>query len=255
MQIQGAVILIGSLFWEDENNCIQLKTPKGLAERRRKWRDAKLNMSSRELIDLPITYVRKSTSRYCTYTMGFANSVDKKGKGYIVPFSDKINIKENYNQLYCQALELAEVEGISKPNENTLVKKWGSIGLKLNPAFIQKNKIIAENILKFWKHYFSKLNIELYRIDEIEGYSITKEGLLNFDIVDSLDNIDYYFATPVSPNVKVYPNGVNIAQAMNESREEYYTYFVENYKNGIITNYDKEIIENLPKNIKASLQQ
>lgn len=245
--------MIGSLFWEDKNNCIQLKSSKELAEIRKVWRDTKLNMGSSKLIDLPITYVRKSTSRYCTYTMGFANSVDKKGKGYLVPFKDKINIEENYNQLYCQALELAEVEGISKPGENTLVKKWGSVGLKLNPIFFEKNKKVAENLLKFWKQYFSKLNIELYRIDKNEDYSITREGLLNFDIVESLGDIDYYLATPVSPNVNDYPNGVEIARAMNESREEYYSYFVENYNNGIITKYDEEIIENLPAKIKANL--
>ncbi len=251
MQIQGAVIMIGSLFWEDKNNCIQKK----LAEIRKVWRDTKLNMESSRLIDLPITYSRKSTKRYCTYTMGFANSVDKKGKGYVAPFKDKINIEENYNQLYCQALELAKVEGISKLGEDTLVQKWGSVGLKLNPKFVEKNKDVAKNLLKFWRQYFSKLNIELYRIDENEDYSITNEGLLNFDVEDSLDNIDYYLATPVSPNIKNYPNGVEIARAMNESREEYFNYFVENYKNGIITKYDDEIIKNLPEKIKASLQQ
>lgn len=246
--------MIGSLFWEDENNCIQLRSSIKLAEKRKLWRESKLDMGSSKLINLPITYGRKSTSRYCTYTMAFANSVDEKGKGYVIPYKQKINIEEDFKQLYCQAIELAEVEGISKSGENTLVKKWGSIGLKLNPRFIKKHKEVAEKIFSFWKTYFSKLNIELYRIDKNEKHSITKEGLLNFDLEDSLDEIDYFIATPVSPNLKKYPTGIEIAEAMNESREEYFSYFVENFKSGISTRYDKEIINSLPERIKASLE-
>lgn len=254
MQIQGAIIMIGSLFWENKNNCIQLKSSKKLAEKRKVWRESKLNMKFAKLIDLPITYGRKSTSRYCTYTMVFANSVDKKGKGYVIPYKDKINIEENYNQLYCQALKLAEVEGISKSGEGTLVKKWGSVGLKLNSQFIKKHKKIAEELIIFWKTHFSELDIELYRIDENENSSITKEGLLNFNVEEPLDGIDYFLATPVSPNVKKYPNGAEIAQAMNESREEYFSYFIENRRKGIVTKYDEEIIKNLTEKIKASNQ-
>jgi hypothetical protein len=253
MEIQGAIIMIGSLFWENEDNCIQLKSLKELAKKRRVWRESTLNIESAILISLPITYGRKSTSRYCTYTMAFANSVDRKGKGYVVPYNVKINIEENCNQLYCQAIELAGVEGISKHGENTLVKKWGSVGLKLNPKFVEKHKEIADKIYTFWGMHFSKLNIELYRINENENHSITKEGLLNFDIEEPLNDIDYFLATPVSPNVKKYPNGAEIARAMNESSEKYFSYFVENFRNGIVTKFDEEIIKNLPEIIKASL--
>lgn len=88
------------------------------------------------------------------------------------------------------------------------------------------------------------MNIELYRIDENENLSITKERLLNFDIEEPLDEIDYFLATPVSPNVKKYPYGVEIARAMNESREGNFSYFIENFKNGIVTKYDDEILKN-----------
>lgn len=33
MQIQGATIMIGSLFWENRNNCIQLKSSIEIAEK------------------------------------------------------------------------------------------------------------------------------------------------------------------------------------------------------------------------------
>ncbi len=254
MQLQGAVIIIGSLFWEDETNCIDLKESKELAKSRKIWRELKLNMDSAKLVSLPIKYGRKSTSRFCTYTMAFTNSAEKKGTAYIVPYREKINVEENFNQLYCQAIELARTEGISKAGENTLVKKWGSIGLKLNPKFIDENQKVANNLLNYWKQYYSKIDSELYRIDENEKSSITKDGVLNIDFEESLEDIDYFLATPVSPNVKKYPDGLEIANAMNSTREEYYNYFVENYNNKITTEDDRDIIDNLPENIKTRLQ-
>jgi hypothetical protein len=255
MQLQGAVIIIGSLFWEDDTNCIDLKEPTELAKSRKVWRDLKLNMDLGKLVSLPIKYGRKSTSRFCTYTMAFANSAEKKGKGYVVPYKEKINIEENFNQLYCQAIELARIEGISKSGENTLVKKWGSVGLKLNPKFLNENQEVANNLLNYWKQYYSKLEIELYRINDNEECSITKDGLLNFEFEESLEDIEYFLATPVSPNVKKYPDGQEIANAMNSTREEYYGYFVGNYNNRIVTENDEKIINDLPEKIKASLRQ
>lgn len=254
MQLQGAVIMIGSLFWEDENNCIDQKSSRDLAEQRRNWRANRLNMASAKLIDLPIRYGRKSETRYCTYTMAFANSAENKGKGYVVPYREKISVEENFNQLYYQAIELAYIEGISKSVENTLVKKWGSVALKLNPKFLNESQEVANSLLNYWRQYYSELKIELYRIDENENYSITEDGLLNFEFEESLEDIDYFLATPVSPNVKKYPDGKEIANAMNTTREEYYDYFVENYNKGIITDDDEIIRNNLPEKVKARLQ-
>ncbi len=254
MKLRGAILMIGSLFWEDEDNCIKLKSSKELAGKRRKWRESKLDMDACKLIYLPIRYGRKSTSRYCTYTMVFSNSVEKKGTAYYVPYKDQIDIEENFNQLYCQAIDLAKVEGISKSDENKLVKKWGSVGLKLNPEFETKNKQQANDIIEYWKSYFKKLNQDLYRIDVSEAHSITQDGLLNFELEGNTEGIDYFLATPVSPNIKDYPDGAEIAKAMNVTREEYYGYFVENYNNNIRTKDDEEIIKHLPEKIKASLQ-
>ena len=246
--------MIGSLYWENESNCIQRKSSKELAEMRRKWRENKLEMQESKLISLPIRYGRKSKSRDCTYTMAFSNSVEKNGQAYYVPYKGEINVGENFNQLYCQAIELAEVEGISKSGENTLVKKWGSIGLKLNTEFKKKNEQLAKDLLEYWQRYFGKLSHDLYRINADENHSITQNGLLNFELEENIEGIDYFLATPVSPNIKNYPDGEEIATAMNETREEYYSYFVENYNNQIRTKDDNEIIKYLPKKIKASLQ-
>ncbi len=254
MKLQGAVILTGSLYWEDPDNCIQLKDPKILASKRKNWRAEKLDMNNRNLISLPIRYGRKSTSRYCTYTMTFSNSVEKNGHGYVVPYFEKINVKDNFNQLYCQAIELAKVEGICKSGENTLVKKWGSVGLMLSKRFIENLQDRPSDLLEFWKSHYSQLEVDKYRINESEEVSIDKDGILNFNIISKNDDIDYFLATPISPNVKSYPDGAHIAKAMNETRENYYRYFVENYNNGIKTKDDFEIIKYLPEKIKASLQ-
>ena len=255
MRLHGAVIMIGSLFWETKENSIQLKLSKDLAEKRNRWREEVLNMDESKLITLPIRYGRKSSSRYCTYTMVFSNSVEQSGQAYCVPYKNPINVEDNFNQIYCQALELAKVEGISKPDENKLVKKWGSIGLKLNPKFKEKNNDLATRLIEYWGSYFKKLNRDLYSLNEVEKHSITAGGLLNFDIDQEMDGIDYFLATPVSPNINAYPNAEEIAKAMNDTREQYYSYFIENFNNNIRTKDDEEIIEFLPKKIKALLKR
>jgi hypothetical protein len=253
MKLKGAVIMIGSLLWEDETNCI--KSEKDLAKERKIWRDTKLLMGEKVQIELPIRYGRVSSSRYCTYTMAFSNSVSEKGKAYCVPYKDEIDISnDNFNQLYCQALELAQVEGISKDGANNLFKNWGAVALKFNPRFEREQSGEAKKMADFWQRFFVKLPHDLYRIDNTEEHSITKDGILNFDIGEMTD-IAYVLATPVSPNVKVYPSGEDVARTMMNSREQYFTYFKENYKNNIRTKDDEEILNCLPEKIRRELEQ
>jgi len=245
--------MIGSLFWEDKINCISLRESKILASKRSQWREDKLDMSKKRLVDLPIRYGRKSSSRFCTYTMAFSNSINEYGKGFCVPYKQKIDVSENFNQLYCQALELATVEGISKNEENKLVKKWGSVGLLFSSTFKIKNAALVDKIETYWAQYFKKINIDLYRIDENEENSISNRGILNLKFEDEIDDVDYFLATPVSPNVKSYPLPEEIANAMNTTREKYFRYFTQNYKCGIRTKDDAQIIELLPQEIKDDL--
>jgi hypothetical protein len=253
MKLKGAVIMIGSLYWEDDTNCINLSDQKKLALSRKNWRNEKLLMDQSEIINLPIRYGRISSTRYCTYTMLFSNLVSNPGQGYCVPYKNEIDVTDNFNQIYFQALELANVEGISKSGENKLFKKWGCVGLKLNPKLQIENPKVAEKLTAFWSSYFRIFDQNLFRINEYEESSVTSNGLLNFDIEDKLTDIDYFLATPVSPNIKHYPHGKEIAESMLKTREEYFTYFVENYNNKIRTFDDKDIIEFLPPNISNLL--
>ncbi len=253
-KIQGAVLMIGSLFWEDSTNCIPLRESRNLANKRSQWREDQLEMSKSNLITLHIRYGRKSSSRHCTYTMACSNLVEEKGKGYCVPYKHRIDVTENFNQIYCQALELAKVEGISKNEQNKLVKKWGSVGLKLSPKFKMDNPNQSKQIEEYWSQYYELINNDLYRIGENEESSISKEGILNFEIEEEeIQGLDYFLATPVSPNVKSYPDAEEIANAMNSTREQYFTYFLENYQCGIRTKDDAEIVKLLPKKLRDSL--
>jgi len=255
MKLKGAVIMIGSLYWEDDTNCINLSDQKTLALSRKNWRNEKLVMEQSEIIKLPIRYGRISSTRYCTYTMAFSNSVSNLGQGYCVPYKNEIDITENFNQLFCQALELATVEGICKPEENKLYKKWGCVGLKLNQKLQKENPKVAEKLTEYWSSYFIHLDQELYRINETEEPAVTSNGLLNFEISPVLNDIDYFLATPVSQNIKEYPDGKIIAESMLKTREEYFEYFVKNYINNIRTKDDINIIKFLPKQIKNLLIQ
>jgi hypothetical protein len=82
--IKGGVIIQGSLFWEDENNCIQDEEGKQKVQRegkeRREWRENHLNIKDAFLIPFPIRYGRCSSSRLCTYTMVIQKIVLKKKK-------------------------------------------------------------------------------------------------------------------------------------------------------------------------------
>lgn len=255
MKLKGAVIMIGSLLWEDETNCIQLKEPKTTARERAVWRDTKLLLEEKVQVDLPIRYGRISSSRYCTYSMAFSNSVSEKGTAYYAPYRTKIDVSNyNFNQLFCQALELAQVEGISKDGANNLFKDWGAVGLKFNPKLEKNEPELVKKMVDFWKYYFKGLKHDLYRIEEAEKHSITKDGILNFDI-EVMDGIDYVLATPVSPNVKVYPSGEDVARTMMNTREQYFTYFKENYKNNIRTKDDEDILNCLPEKVRQELEQ
>lgn len=234
--MKGAILIIGSLLWEDESNSINKK--QGII--RKEWRK-KLELENKIPIQVPIRYGRKSSSKRCTYTMIFSNSVESLGTAYIVPFKKESNC---FGDIKLQALELSIAEGISteKHPNRLIAKTWGAVGIVFN----KHNGNIYESFKADWSKEFvnESFNNEGYRIDEKETPSILKNGELNFEI-DIPKGIDYIFATPVMPNIKRYPDSNKIAEAINESKPRYDTYVVENYKNGIRAYGDREIIKGI----------
>src|SRR5688500_6000532 len=104
LNIQGGVLIIGSLLWQDNlgtgNNTF-----------RRDWRNNQLDTASRSPVNVPIRYRRLSGGG--VYTMTFANSSrSKPGTAYFVPFRQ--NPVSNYDQLLQEARELSNAEGMEK---------------------------------------------------------------------------------------------------------------------------------------------
>lgn len=233
--MKGAVLIIGSLLWENEENALNVEQGK----LRSKWRQ-KLDFEKKIAVNVPIRYGRKSQSKRCTYTMIFSNSVTNLGTAFIVPFRKEIKV---YEEFKLQALELSVAEGIStKQYQNRLFASWGSIGVLFNKS---KDKQL-NSIKKKWNREFSSIQNSDYKIGTEEP-SILKNGELNFHFVIP-EYIDYVFATPVKPNISEYPTNDRIIKAIIESKPRYDTYVKENFKNGIRIEGDTEIINELNRN-------
>src|SRR5438552_16797208 len=73
IQIHGGVAILGSLFWEDESNCVSGQEIKG--KLRKRWRDDNLDITKTIAISLPVRYGRFSSkaNRKETYTMVLSN--------------------------------------------------------------------------------------------------------------------------------------------------------------------------------------
>jgi len=226
--MKGAVIIIGSLLWENEENA--LNKEQGLI--RAEWRKC-LNLERKVSVVVPIRYGRKSSSKRSTYTMVFSNSVETLGQAYLIPY--KKNSK-NFAEIRKQAIQLSIAEGIStKKYPNRLKASWGAVSVSFN-----KKKNLSE-LKENWKNEFQNFKNDGYRIGS-EKPSITKQGELNFQINLS-DDIDYVFATPVKPELTEYPTIERVAEAIIESKPTYDTYVKENYSNGIRVSSDERLIE------------
>lgn len=232
--MKGAVLLIGSLLWENEKNSLNKKQGKLRAS----WRE-NLELENKIKIKVPIRYGRKSTSKKCTYTMIFSNSTSVLGTAFLIPFKKETS---NFEEFKSQALELSVAEGIStKKYPNQLEASWGAVGVSFNKS--QGNRF--DKIKKLWHHEFTSFENKDYKIEnENEQPSIQKNGELNFEF-EIPEDIDYVFATPVKPNISGYPTIEKVIEAIIESQPKYDTYVKENIKNGIRVENDEIILTQL----------
>ncbi len=227
--MKGAVILIGSLLWENSSNSIE----KEKGKMRMEWRE-NLDISRKSLIEVPIRYGRKSRTRRDTYTMVFSNSIQYPGKAYLVPFK---NEAKNFEEVKLQAIGIAKAEGIStKKNPDRLISSWGTIGI----AFNIKNEEKLIEIRSKWHNEFRLFDNSKYGVNG-EIPTIQKNGELNFQFKIPKD-IDYVFATTVTPELKQYPDIEEIVNAVNNSNPRYDTYIIENFNHGIRVFGDEEIL-------------
>jgi len=247
-KLQGGILIIGSLYWENETNAVN----KVLGKLREDWRIKELNIEEKIPVRCLIRYGRKSSSRYDTYTMLFSNSCPKLGSAILVPFKDTIPVEKDFKGLADQVSTVALVEGIREATEINSFKKWGMVALKIMPSLINSDPDVAKQLKDWWAGlHRGSIDENPYRISGLERSSVTNEGFLNIEVFseDDLKPFDYILATPVVPGISAYPTGKVIADAMNKSTPKYHTYFLENIKAEIRTFQDEEIIENISDNV------
>jgi hypothetical protein len=220
IKLSCGVLIIGSLFWDVKNG-------------RDTWRKRYLNLDSKKLIDLPIRYGRKSSTRSCTYTMVFSNDcANKLGKAYIVPFKEVIH---GIKDLLDKSIDLAKAEGICQESEMSLYKSWGCVAIFINPRVDTK---VTSEVRAFWmKQYQNTINPSCFRIND-EKPCVDKYGFLQLDCTLNTKDCDVILATPVTINAERYPSSKEIADAIVKKKNEY---FCKNVQNGIATFQDAEI--------------
>lgn len=154
---------MGSLFWEDEKNCVRGNEEVGRA--RRTWRNNNLDLSQTKRIPMPVRYGRISSedSRKSTYTMVLSRDYLKRiGTALIVPFNKTFLINEK-TKIKEQIKKLAKVEGIQKPTERVFAKCWGAISMWINP-----NSRYFNQLRNYWlKNIISKIDNQG---NDVHGY-------------------------------------------------------------------------------------
>lgn len=248
-ELKGGVILIGSLFWEDENNAIDERENRELARLRKQWREVNLETDRKEIqrLPLPIRYGRCSASRRCTYTMVLGRlPEDKESFGLVIPYKNLFDFSD-YTHFEEQARQLAEVEGISKNGDKRLRKTWGCIGIYIKPDSVHTVLL---------KQHWAKLRSTDSNYNKSPNHYVPGPPLLDSDYclernIQINREIDFLFFTYIKVEhreldkdgkpMRVYPTSIKIAEEIN--RSGYSTYFEENRKNGIETFQDDEIAQ------------
>ncbi|MGN7787755.1 hypothetical protein ACTJIJ_24690 [Niabella sp. 22666] len=229
MKFKGGVIIVGSLLWED--------TPERI-----KWRNLCLQMEQKIPVSVPIRYGRKSSSRQNTYTMIFSNHASTKlGQAFIMPLKEEI---KNYNILEKNAFAMAKAEGIWGNDDATptINKRWGTLGLLINPKIDATDKVNADLIRNRWQELYKtydSFDPSIYNISQDDVPVIDQQGFLQLPWTEQMNEFDFLLATPTVPNPHRILSALEISGKMNETG--YWSYFKNNVDHGIATFQDEEI--------------
>jgi len=231
---RGAVLIVGSLWWDTEN------------EIRANWQRNRLNIDDKQFVNAPVRYGRKSSSWGDTYTMVFSQLCYRKdyglGTALLVPFKKRIETAEDLIQ---EAGELWRAESKRANNDSQNIStSWGAIGLLQRPDLNMPDEIVGE-----WKNHFRKqCSLPKFNHSITEKPAINKDGLLNMRWVkragDNLPvDLDLLLATANQPtlNSEKYPSARNIANAWRNDEDDNVRYFRNNQATGITTFQDEQI--------------
>lgn len=229
MPLTAGVLIIGSLFWDSENE-------------RPAWRDARLEKTSAQVVTAPIRYGRLSgKGRGYTYTMVFSRSAGI-GHAVVVRCTRDVSTPTDL---------VAEAEALWKAEQpyatpGRIADYWGCVALLCNP-----DRTIAEDMLKAWADRVQKEpDYGKVTQTQTEGRLISNDGLLLIDwpnLVDSDEpvQLDLLLVTANDPKISGtspnYPDVNKVAGAWNAAASKFAEYFWRNIDSGICTFEDDQI--------------
>lgn len=232
MEVSIGVLIIGSLYWDDQPH-------------RNRWRGERLDISESRSVRAPIRYGRRSHKRGNSYTMVFsaalARDESKLGDAIFVPCRQRVRQVEHLAE---EAEYLWAAERNSSTSNGRISADWGCVALVLNPS-----RPIPHALRKDWTT----------RISREQGYGrlnhatdedaiVAESGVLKIPWPQYTEGtpleVDALLATATCPTLidGRYPSAKQIADAWrtNEDRDDV-RYFRKNKEHNISTFQDGEI--------------
>ncbi len=234
MKLRGGVLIIGSLYWQND-----LKPGD---KKRQEWRCNRLDMASSVNVKVPIRYGRSSKKGGEIYTMIFDNKLPPQDYGVakFVPFQNQTEVN-----IYEEATELSKSEGVGqdyiKGTKGDSVA-WCVCTIAFNPKVEKKLK---SNILKKWESELQNNEIGYGRfLTDSNIYSSIKSGELAISWPKNLRNYDFLIATSTRPDPRSIIPESEIAELVYNR-----PYFHPNIQFGITTCQDNKIFDRQKKSV------
>jgi hypothetical protein len=222
MPLTIGVLIIGSLYWRND--------------KRKRWRDWRLDTDHKWLVKTPIRYGRLSQNK--TYTMVFFphRSEDQLGQAIVVPcrrdVSSSADLIREAEWLWSAEDNKVPSLCCSSPKQN-ISANWGCVALMGNPE-----SEIPHNLLREWAtHVARHYNAEEQRLVNDQG--ILRVPWPNLSLDNSVAPVDLLLATSNDRDLN-YPTVQQIADAWRRYPDV--DYFRKNRENEIETFEDREIL-------------
>ena len=235
ISLRGRVLIIGSLFWQDDFN------PKVNDGMRKKWRNENLDMESTINLKVPIRYGRYSKDK--SYTMVFDNKLNNEQYGNAKAIFFNRKTFTHFSQIKVEIEKLSSIEGrfcsnFIKGSRNESIA-WCVCTLLLNPNTVSPE--VKEFLLEQWQSELKKNEVGYKKfISSPELYSLKKSGELDIPWPEELSDTDFLVATSTKPlSRKGIKEVISEEIAKHVKNREY---FHPNVRHGIRTFQDDEIM-------------
>jgi hypothetical protein len=237
MNLSVGILIIGSLYWDDEGG-------------RDRWRRWRINAERKWTVKAPIRYGRQSDKRGKTYTMVFSQLAPSEfGHALVAECRRSIRVEDD---LIAEAKWLWAAEKKEVPlTENgalpsSIAEGWGSVALLLRPGGCVQSPLqalvkrsvsnVPQQLLDRWSQISSQRDDDLM---------ITDRGILDIGWPHQTDGggpvpLDILMATTNRPTGRGIPDAQSIADAWN-ARPNFRNYFDANQETGILTFQDSDI--------------